>query len=370
MCVSQLKNIFNKISNSFNKITNTNEVILYGAGSLGEMAINILSDLGIKPKFIVDSSKDGFLEDIKIIRPDNIDIDDKENTLFLNCISTISRNEIESFLYSLGCKNIFHFYNYAYIKCPNLLSNGWFVSSLSNEDKKEIENVCKALSHDEYSLNHYIQFLWEKVRLKEIINNKFLVLSNKKYFYVPCIDSLSDNEILLDCGADIGQTIDNFIIKTNNKFKNIYAFEPNTNAFKVLEDKYKNDKRISISNKIIDSSIKQINFKENIGGGMASKVFEGSDNLKEAITIDSLNINPTIIKLHIEGNELKGLEGAINTIKRCKPKIMVLADHNHDGLYKIAKFLYSLDNYKLYFYLHDYVGNSAIFYAINDKGRI
>ena len=48
---------------------------------------------------------------------------------------------------------------------------------------------------------------------------------------------------------------------------------------------------------------------------------------------------------------------------------MILADHNEDGLYEIANFLNQLREYKLYFYLHDYCGNSAVYYAI-PKERI
>ncbi|MEI0604455.1 FkbM family methyltransferase, partial [Brachyspira alvinipulli] len=153
----------------------------------------------------------------------------------------------------------------------------------------------------------------------------------------------------------------------NNKFNKIYAFEANSKAYKYLEDNFGNDERILLSDKVINNKNGLVNFKEDIGGGMASKIFEESDNIKESISIDSLNINPTIIKLHIEGNELNALLGAVETIKRCRPIIMIFADHNKDGLYKIAKFLYSLPGYKLYFNLHDYVGNTAIFYAINNK---
>lgn len=368
MFLDKLENIFNDKAKDFSSLLEIKDIVLYGAGSLGEMAVNILKEINVKPKYIIDKSKKGCIENINIITPNEIKENDKNNDLFLNCISTISRNEIENYLKELGCKNIMHFYNYAYIKCPKLLSNGWFLDKISKDEQKEIEKVCEALSHDELSLNHYIQFLWEKLRVKEVINKDFSVLSGRKYFLSPCIENqLTDNEILLDCGADLGQTINKFIEKTNNKFNKIYAFEPNSKAYKYLKDNFGNDERILLSDKVINDKNGLVNFKEDIGGGMASKIFEESDNVKESISIDSLNINPTIIKLHIEGNELNALLGAVKTIKKYRPLIMVFADHNKDGLYKIAKFLYSLPDYKLYFNLHDYVGNTAIFYAINNK---
>jgi hypothetical protein len=43
---------------------------------------------------------------------------------------------------------------------------------------------------------------------------------------------------------------------------------------------------------------------------------------------------------------------------------MILADHSEDGLYKIPQFINKLGGYKLYFNLHDYCGNTAVFYGI------
>ena len=359
----KLNEIYDTKAPDLNSLINIKDIVLYGAGSLGLMAINILSNMKIKPKYVVDKSKTGYLKDIKILKPQDIDINDKYNSLFINCISTISRNEIEDYLKGLGCKNIIHFYNYIYLRFPNILSNGWFIDDISDKVKEEILKVCENLSHDEISISHYIQFLYEKLKVKEVINPDFPVLSKKKYFGSPSIPKLQDNEILLDLGADLGQTIESFIKVTNNKFKNIYAFEPNTKSYNFLIDNYK-DERIIIDNRVIHNIDGFINFQEDIGGGLASKIFAGNNNVRECVTVDSLNINPTIIKIHLEGNELNSLLGARKTIERLNPIIMVLADHNEDGLFEIAKFLYSLKNYQLYFNLHDYVGNSAVFYAV------
>lgn len=360
----KLNEIYDTKAPDFESLINIKDIVLYGAGSLGEMAINILQDMNIKPKYMIDKQKTGYFKDIKIVKPYDIAINDKYNSLFINCISSISRNEIEDYLKSLGCKNIIHFYNYIYLIFPSILSNGWFIDDILDSTKQEIYKVCQELQHDEISINHYIQFLYEKLKVKEVINPNFPVLSKKKYFGCPSIPKLKNNEVLLDLGADMGQTIESFIKATGNKFKNIYAFEPNNKSYDFLIDNYKNDERIIIDNRVIHNIDGFVNFKEDIGGGLASKIFEGNNNIKQCVTVDSLNINPTIIKLHLEGNELNTLLGARKTIQRLNPIIMVLGDHNEDGLFKIAKFLYSLKNYKLYFNLHDYVGNSAVFYAI------
>lgn len=337
-----------------------NNIVLYGAGSLGQMACDLLLKSNIMPKYIVDKNKQGVINGVKIITPANIDKDDLDNSLFLICIATISYNEIVNYLTTFGIKNIMQFYTYAYLKFPNLLSNGWFCANLDECDKTGMENVCKYLSHDELSLHHYMQFLWWKLCGIEKVFDEYHVLSGKKFFKSPCMPKLNENEILADCGAHYGQTIESFIEMTNNKFEKIYAFEPDEDNLNICKQKFK-DERIIYSDKVIFNKNCKVIFQSELG--FTSKINDNGRE-KEAVTIDSLNINPTIIKIHIEGSEFEALEGAAETIKRSHPSLMVLADHNQDGLYKIPILLYNF-GYKLYFNLHDYCGNSAVFYAIN-----
>ncbi len=337
------------------------EVVLYGAGSLGEMACDLLFRAGIKPKYIIDKYANGEINGIKIISPN--EVPNSEDALCLICIATIPYNEISTYIESLGFENYIHFYTYAYLKFPHLLLNGWTCYNPSDFDKEQIGRVCELLSHDELSLCHYLQFLWWKIRGIEHIYDKYPVLSGKKYFESPCIPSLGDNTILIDAGCHHGQTIEKFIKITNNRYKNIYAFEPDLENLKICKENF-NDERIIYSDRAIYN--KCMNAKFSDGLGFASKLDKDGNQDVETVTIDSLNLNPDIIKVHIEGDELKGLEGSVETIRRCHPILMVTADHTPDGLYKIPLFIAQF-GYKLYFNLHDYCGNTAVFYAKKEK---
>lgn len=367
---NELEKIYNAQAPNYSQSFLEKEIVLYGAGSLGYMACNLLKQAGLKAKYIVDKSAKGEIDGIKIISPDDIPINDIENCLFVVCIATVSYNDISNFLVKLGIKNIIQFYTYAYIKFPHLLLNGWTAFNPTEEEKSQIEKVSESLSHDELSLCHYLQFLWWKTRNIEVVYENYPVLSGKKYFKSPCLPKLNTEEVLLDAGSHFGQTIESFIKVTNNEYRNIYAFEPDKANLDVVKENFP-DKRIIYSAKAIYNETGQQKFKE--GLGFASKLDETGNIMVETTTIDALNISPTIIKLHTEGDELKGLEGAQQTIKRRNPILMVMADHHPDGLYKIPYFLYNLSGYKLYFNLHDYCGNTAVFYAIpierlnNDK---
>ena len=85
--------------------------------------------------------------------------------------------------------------------------------------------------------------------------------------------------------------------------------------------------------------------------------------------IDSLVDYPvTLIKMDIEGSEMKALDGATKTIKRNLPKLYVCAYHRNEDLFALGKKILSFDKrYKLYFRHSLYIPAwESNFYAIID----
>lgn len=348
-------------------------IALYGAGEMGEMAIDLLSIVSIFPEYVVDKNKIGFLKGIKIIRPDNIPIDDKEKLTFVVCVVSSPFTPIKDLLSNLGCKDIRHFYDITEIIPEMHMSNGWVIKNPDEEQIDGIEKVCKTLEHDQRSLAHYLQFLWWRLRRKEVISPKYPVLSDRKYFKAPCFPRLDDHQRFLDGGSHHGQNVREFIDFVENKFDHIWAFEPdsqNRNILRNIVNTYPEEitSRISINSEALSNKSCILRFRD--GLNYASRLDPEGELSVQATSIDELDINPTIIRLHIEGGELQALRGAINTIIKYRPILMVLSDHCFDGLYKIANYISSLNIYKVFFCLHDYCGNTAVYYAYtSDKSR-
>ncbi len=156
---------------------------------------------------------------------------------------------------------------------------------------------------------------------------------------------LSENETFLDLGAYRGDTVLSFCERAG-KWNNIVAVEPDIKTFKKLvlaTEKIYNIKCINAA--AADECSKSI-FNMNGSRGVAAK---GAKVQIETVTVDSLNIKPTFIKMDIEGFEAAAISGAADTIKRYKPKMQIAAYHRSGDLVDIPKSVLSLHGeYKVY----------------------
>lgn len=363
------KNYYNELEKIQNikynpAIKNAESICLYGAGSLGQMAMDCMDKANIKVSRIFDKKKTGTINGVAIESLDNVAKDENSNTLLLITICALPYESIMEYLSDYKFKCIMPFYTYAYLSFPHILSNGWYVNM--TDYMAGIGKVCELLKHDECSLHHYLSFLWWKCAGKEIIYTNYPILSNKKYFASPNMPRLSVRESYLDCGCHYGETIKQFLDITHGNYKYIYAVEPDLHNLKTARERLADEKITWDSRALSDKS----GSSYFCGGmGFASKLADSGKSKKEVVSIDELNISPSIIKIHVEGAEYSVLKGAYKTIKKNRPIIMIFADHSVDGLYKIPNMVTHYCDYLLYFNYCDYCGNSAIFYMI-PKERI
>ena len=204
----------------FRKINS--EIVLYGAGAMGKMAIDIMKTVNTKPKYIVDKTFEGKLFGIKVIKPHEIPECDRDKATFVISISSIPVEPIFDFLKGLGCKDIRHFYDYSEIAFPKAMPNGWVKKDISEEDIDGIKHTFKALEHNDFSVAHYLQFLWWRLKREEVLFQDHPVLSGKKFFKSQCMPKLTDHECLLDGGAHFGQTVKDFIKNNLLYFYRLY----------------------------------------------------------------------------------------------------------------------------------------------------
>jgi len=150
--------------------------------------------------------------------------------------------------------------------------------------------------------------------------------------------------VFVDVGAHQGSH--SIFIEKFGDFE-VYAFEPITDNFRILTE--------NVGLNGVDINARQYAISDKAGylafdilkpkGSLNWQVVESTNNPKnivQARTLDSFDLNVTVLKIDVEGHEVQVLKGAERTIKRCKPVIFVEEDYKRLDVKPIEDYLKSL----------------------------
>jgi len=167
---------------------------------------------------------------------------------------------------------------------------------------------------------------------------------------------LSSEEVFVDCGAYTGDTIENFLKFTENKYKKIVAFEPEPALFARL--KQHNFENCTCINKGVWHKNAHLPFLATGSAGSRLEYADTSGNCppSELISIPVCKIDEipacagaTFLKMDVEGAELNALKGAQKTILKNKPKLAICIYHSDRDMLEIPLWVLSLRlGYRLY----------------------
>ncbi|MDY7843103.1 FkbM family methyltransferase [Aeromonas caviae] len=166
----------------------------------------------------------------------------------------------------------------------------------------------------------------------------------------------SSSDIMIDGGAYIGDTIQS--LDCHNVFvREIHAFEPDLENFQALALYGNKTKLKVVSNNLgLWSSEQELKFSANDTVSYGRRVDEEGGVAIHTTSIDgyvnSHGIEPTIIKLDIEGAEMHALVGAKNIIATKKPKLAISLYHSQADLWRIPAFIRSLNPDYLFYLGH------------------
>jgi FkbM family methyltransferase len=146
-------------------------------------------------------------------------------------------------------------------------------------------------------------------------------------------DNALPNTNVVDIGAFIGThtlALSDISSKGNGK---VYSFEPQPWAFDTIKSSIKKNKikNVKVYNIALSNKSGTIQFcSDNTGGSTicteknkSINSWNSNYNVKMK-PLDSYNLkNISIMKIDVEGHEISVLEGALDTIKRNRPKILI-----------------------------------------------
>lgn len=237
---------------------------------------------------------------------------------------------------------------------------GLFTREYVKEHNDDFDFVYEHLA-DEKSKKDYIDILNFKVSGKvDYLLNSFC---EKESIYRNIL-RLNDSESIVDLGAYDGDTIREFTAYTKGKYSKIIALEPDAKSYKKLIKNTAEMKNLETYNMGAWNEKDTLIFaKEQSRNSHIS----ASGVPVKVTDIDSLIDYPvTMIKMDIEGSEMKALDGAKRIIKTYLPKLYVCAYHRNEDLFALGKKILSLnDKYTLYFRHSVYIPAwESNFYAV------
>ncbi|MGB9745072.1 MAG: FkbM family methyltransferase [Desulfurella sp.] len=247
----------------------------------------------------------------------------------------------------------------------------------------ELENTQKRFfPHLKLNLNKYLQIfdlleddasrvLYFRVLKGRVFYGKNLIwppmpkVEYNQYFH-PKVKP-EDNDIIVDAGAYIGDTIEE-IIKQNINYKKIYAFEPdNENYSKLIENTKKYDNIFCNKFGLWKQSDKLHFIADGTGGSTITDNFNEANQTIDVISLDEFfkdKEKPTLIKMDIEGAELEALYGTKEIITKYKPKLQICIYHKPEHLWQIPMLLKDwVKEYKLYIGHHRFDFGDTVLYA-------
>ena len=348
-------------------------LVLYGAGNLGHMARQYFDRIGVPFEYVVDANaqlhrSDPFWAGINIAKPTEVLPGERSSCLLAVCVATASFSRLSAELGSQGWIDIVPFYDITETyRDRHPLGNGWFAGQLDQADTDNIETVLSGWQ-DDISRAHHLQFIaWHTLR-EDWLFDDAPVTTDDRYFIPEVLSLLGGDEIFCDLGAHHAEVILRFLQVTRNRFKEIWAIEPDNENHALLcaelqELEAQIRQKIHVLPCVLGAQPGRGNFFH--GLGYASQLSELGLHPVDVATLDQLGIASTFLKLHLEGGELDAMKGGLQTLQRNRPIIASTTYHNRQGLWELPKWMMTmLPNYQFHFRLHSWCGTGAVVYAL------
>ncbi len=330
--------------------------VFWGRGNTSEFYKSCFADESLSPKFFIDKNPKyahtKYINDIEVLPPTEISERLDNPIVFIVSANFKVRIEIKKQCQNLGLLAV-NIDEYIFYKHSETIKTNY--NELVDELSKKI----------------YLNLIFSRIDDLEIAEQ---CVFDNQYFCLKQFLQRNNNEVYVDCGAYVGDTIEKYISKKDGVFKKIYAFEPDPANYNALayrkkrilaEWGYSSDKIICEQMGLDDHSY-TIKISSSESSLSAQMINQENGVPVSVTTIDDYFSNEKVsfIKADIESYELRMLKGAAKTIQRDHPLLAICIYHNATDLYKIQEFIKQIDNsYQFQIRHHYYDEAETVLYA-------
>ena len=330
-------------------------LILFGSATCAQLSYSLLKTNNISVDYVALDEEfyhtDLFLKDFPIRLIDEI----LQKETLVNIVFAFEKSRLKM-------KNYSSYNNVA--KCiffDNLAFP--FEDDYIEKTISEFESLYYSLADN---LSKKILLAYLKTKKTGCADELFVLNVENEDQYFPSFLHLSYDEVFVDCGAYIGDTVMIFNQYVSGKYNKIYAFECDNASVVKLKENTVNYRKMEIIPKGCYSENAVFSFSDE--GTISSKITTDIGEIRiETVKIDDVikNERVSFIKMDVEGSELEALKGARNTIIKNKPKLAIAVYHKQEDLVTIPSYILSLnENYKIYLRHYGERATETILYAI------
>lgn len=332
-------------------------LVLFGAGNLGRKTLAGLRKIGIQPIAFTDSNPrlwNTKVEDLVVLPPEKAASLYGTNAVFVITIWTGEgydrMGQRVAKLRNLGCKHVSSFLP-LFWKFPDTFLPH-YAADLPHkiyEQAEQVLSACELWSDDASRREYLAQLRW---RLLADFDNLPNPVNHATYF-PPDLFQLAANEQFVDCGAYDGDTIKVFLQQPGASSAQIHAFEADPENFARLKrtvSAFPQAESIKIKNAAVGAFNGSVSFCSS--GNESSFVSQQGAGIRvDSVTLDDAlgDVEPTYIKMDIEGAELDALAGARRLIQRSSPVLSVCSYHQQDHVWKIPLLIHAMNPHYRFF---------------------
>ena len=322
----------------------------------------------------IDKNKyDKYKDKANLISQEEFYSDPKNTVIFINSDSYAYMHHA---LYNGGYTHIYCMRNLA----KEMLGQSIFDKKRTGFEEYDINELNHAFTTSEIARIVTLYNLLDDKKSKDVFMSMIKFKLTEDYYYPISIKDdvklqyldkdvikFNDDEVFIDYGGYIGDTVEVFLKAVDNKFKHIYTFEPSEKNYKILYDYIS---KLECKDKItpINAGVyyKNETFYLTSDNAGTSCTKEITDKKTQVVSIsDAINHIPTFIKMDVQTFETYALLGIMNEITKYKPKLAICIYHKFDDLWNIPLLLKQwVPEYKLYMCHYECTQEETVIYAL------
>jgi FkbM family methyltransferase len=261
-----------------------------------------------------------FYGEIPVVKAESV----SKDAIVVNCTSSISPVNASKRLRSLGLIREIPVASLHFL-APDRFELPLYVRETRDCIKGHVQDWEKLYANlaDEASRRVLKDIVLFRVSGDSAYMKDYQLRMNEQYF--EDFLALGAGESFVDCGGFDGDTTEEFIRRCPH-YGHIYFFEPSPKNLAKAKARIADHSRIEFLEEGVSDKEQSVCFNF---AGSASSISESGEERIHLITIDSLlaKVPVTLIKMDLEGWELKALDGARDCIKSQRPKLAIAAYH-------------------------------------------